>query len=60
MAKNRLPAVVGGDNHGITHTRSSQTVPKLVEKPVEQRLQRQDKQQHAHKHAAGGLKRTIN
>lgn len=50
-----LPAVVGGDDHCVAHTRSSQAVPEFVEKPVEQRLQRQDKQKHAHKDAAGGL-----
>lgn len=54
-----VPAVVGGDDHCITHTGSSQAVPKLVEKPVEQRLQWQNKQKHAHKDAAGGLHSTF-
>lgn len=54
-----LPAVVGGDDHCIAHTGSSQAAPQLVEKPVEQRLQRQDEQKHAHKDTAGGLQSTV-
>ena len=54
-----LPAVVGGDDHCVAHTRSSQAVSELVEKPVEQRLQRQDEQKHAHEDAAGGLQSTV-
>lgn len=55
-----LPAVVGGDDHCVAHTRSSQTVPELVEKPMEKGLQRQDEQEHAHKDTAGGLPSTFN
>lgn len=54
-----LPAVVGGDDHCVAHTGSSQAAPELVEKPVEQRLQRQDEQKHAHKDTAGALQSTF-
>lgn len=50
-----LPAVVGGDDHCIAHTGSSQAVPKLMEKPMEQRLQGQDQEEHTHEDTARGL-----
>lgn len=50
-----LPAMVSGDDYCVTYTGSSQAVPEFMEKSVEQRLQRQDQQKHAHKDAAGGL-----
>lgn len=58
MAEHRLPAVVGGDDHSVAHTGPSQTVAQVPEQAVEQRLQRQDQEEDAHKEAAGGLQRT--
>lgn len=55
-----VPAVVGGDDHCVANACSSQAAAELMEKSVEQRLQRQDEQKRADKDAAEGLRRRFN
>lgn len=54
-----VPAVVGRDDHCITHTGSSEAVAKFIEKAVSQRLERQDQQKHTNEQAVEWLEKEI-